>query len=113
MAMEGQNQISQKSLDSAETAPKKPLVKDAEQVTENIKENIQDMEVRAKELQRLSDMIPNNQLKFSVNKDLDRVVITVLDSNTKEVIRQIPSEEIQNFEIRLKEQIGVIFDEII
>ena len=35
----------------------------------------------------------NNSLQFSVNDDLNRVVVTVIDSETKEVIRQIPSEE--------------------
>lgn len=35
----------------------------------------------------------NSDLQFSVNDDTDKVVVTVVDSETKEVIRQIPSEE--------------------
>lgn len=35
----------------------------------------------------------NNNLEFSINKDTDQIVTRVVDSTTKEVIRQIPSEE--------------------
>lgn len=35
----------------------------------------------------------NSDLQFSVNDDTDKVIVTVVDSETKEVIRQIPSEE--------------------
>lgn len=35
----------------------------------------------------------NSDLQFSVNDDTDKVVVKVIDSETKEVIRQIPSEE--------------------
>ena len=35
----------------------------------------------------------NNNLEFSVNNDINQVVVKVVDSTTKEVIRQIPSEE--------------------
>lgn len=35
----------------------------------------------------------NSDLQFSVNDETNRVIVTVVDSETKEVIRQIPSEE--------------------
>ncbi len=35
----------------------------------------------------------NSDLQFSVNDDTNKVIVTVVDSETKEVIRQIPSEE--------------------
>ena len=35
----------------------------------------------------------NSKLEFSINDDTDQVVIKVIDKDTKEVIRQIPSEE--------------------
>ena len=41
-------------------------------------------------------------LKFSVDTELDRTVITVYDTETEEVIRQIPSEEALNFARTLK-----------
>lgn len=35
----------------------------------------------------------NNNLEFSINDDIDSVVVKIVDIATKEVIRQIPSEE--------------------
>ena len=35
----------------------------------------------------------NSNLEFSINKDTERLVVKVVDQSTKEVIRQIPSEE--------------------
>jgi flagellar protein FlaG len=35
----------------------------------------------------------NSSLEFSINDDINQVVVKVVDSSTKEVIRQIPSEE--------------------
>ena len=35
----------------------------------------------------------NNNLEFSVSDETEQVVIKVVDSTTKELIRQIPSEE--------------------
>lgn len=42
-------------------------------------------------------------VNFSVDKDLDRTVVKVVDSKTKETIRQIPSEEWLYTAKRLKE----------
>lgn len=35
----------------------------------------------------------NNSLQFSIDKDSDTMVVKVIDISTKEVIKQIPSEE--------------------
>lgn len=45
---------------------------------------------------RLNEYIQNSRrdLYFSVDKDSGRVVVKVIDSETREVIRQIPSEEV-------------------
>ncbi|KAE9637778.1 flagellar protein FlaG [Aeromonas veronii] len=77
-------------------------------------------EVRAKEKVRKSDVsdkdiekeVQNLQefsklqgwtVNFSVEKDLEQVVIKVMDANTKSMIRQIPSEELLAISKRLKD----------
>ena len=35
----------------------------------------------------------NNALEFSLNDDTDQIVVKIVDRETKEVIRQMPSEE--------------------
>jgi flagellar protein FlaG len=44
---------------------------------------------------QISDFVQNFQrdLLFTIDKDSDRLVVKVVDSETQEVIRQIPSEE--------------------
>lgn len=43
------------------------------------------------------------ELEFSVDKDSGRTVVKVLDTETREVIRQIPNDEALNFARRLSE----------
>ncbi len=45
----------------------------------------------------------HRQLQFSVDDTLDRVVITVIDRDTEEVIRTIPSEEALKFAKKMVE----------
>jgi flagellar protein FlaG len=53
----------------------------------------------------------NKKLKFYVNKELNQVVVKVIDSTTDKVIKEIPPEEIQNLHIRIREAIGLLIDE--
>jgi len=49
-------------------------------------------------------------LQFTVDKELDKTVITVYDTATKTVIRQIPSEEILNFARTLEKGDAALID---
>ncbi len=70
----------------------------AENVTENIEKRLDDV------VERLNDFVQQTQrdLNFRVDKDSGVTVVTVTDSLTDEVIRQIPSKEalerLQNLE---------------
>lgn len=57
-------------------------------------------------LRQLSDFAQNFQrsLQFSVDKASGQTVVRVLDATTKEVIRQIPSEEFLAIAERLRQQ---------
>jgi flagellar protein FlaG len=48
-----------------------------------------------------------------VNRDLDRVVIKIVDPVTDKVIKEIPSAEMQKFQSRIKEIVGALFDEML
>jgi len=64
------------------------------------------------QIQNISNMF-DRKLQFRVSKELNQVVVKVIDSNTDKVIREIPSAEIQNLQIRIKEALGLLFDESI
>lgn len=51
----------------------------------------------------------HRELRFSVDSDSGDTVIKVIDRETEEVVRQIPSEELIRLRKRLQEAAGVIF----
>ncbi|MGD9940352.1 MAG: flagellar protein FlaG [Clostridia bacterium] len=53
----------------------------------------------------------NKRLSFRVNEKLGQVVVKVIDVNTDKVIREIPPEELQHVHERIREVIGLLFDE--
>lgn len=63
-------------------APESPQRPDREQVQEV-----------ARQLQRVAEPVAQN-LQFTVDGETGKTVIRVVDSATKEVIRQIPNEEV-------------------
>lgn len=52
----------------------------------------------------------NRSLQFKVDEDSGRNVVTVLDGDTGDVIRQIPSEELLDVIARLNEASGGLLD---
>ncbi len=56
-------------------------------------------------------LIFNKKLKFSINKEIDRIIVKVIDSSTDKVIKEIPPDEVQRLIARIKEAIGLLVDE--
>ena len=53
----------------------------------------------------------NISLSFSTyGKGNHKISVTVIDKNTGEVIREIPSEEVQRLSGKLEEMLGMVFD---
>lgn len=95
-AAEQAKQVAQKLADAAEKKP-------------------QD---RAEVERYLSDIVNytavfNKRLRFSINEELNQVVVKVIDSETDKVIKEIPPEELQRMHVRIREAIGLLIDEII
>jgi len=59
----------------------------------------------------LNEMVQNlhRNLQFSVDDGSGDTVIKVVDSETREVVRQIPSEEIVRLRERMKDAAGMLF----
>lgn len=78
--------------------PEKPAAhelteKEVEEVVSNLNEFVQNI---------------RRDLSFTVDEDSGRTVIKVIDSETDQVIRQIPPEDVINVAKRLAEMSGVI-----
>lgn len=52
-------------------------------------------------------------LQFSVDKVLDRTVVTVVNAETSEVVRQIPSEEVLTLARNLERNMSAILDVLV
>ena len=51
------------------------------------------------------------ELRYNMNEQLDQVVVTVVDPSTNKIIKEIPSAEVQEMKIRVKNAIGSFIDE--
>jgi flagellar protein FlaG len=72
----------------------------------------QSLEESIRHLQKISDMM-GRKIQFNVNRDLDRVVIKIVDPVTEKVIKEIPSADVQKLQSRIKEIVGALFDEML
>lgn len=68
-----------------------------------------DMEQLTEKLNKLVES-ENLDISFGYNKKIDRVIINVLDKNSGEVIRKLPSEEAVKFAEGMQDVIGKLFD---
>ena len=77
----------------------------AEKAEEEQQEPLKDV------VSHLNDLVRelHRELEFSVDQDSGDTVIKVIDRETDEVVRQIPSEELVHLRKRLQEAAGVIF----
>jgi flagellar protein FlaG len=85
------------------------------QLVDNAEKSVQkpssaELSEMAKDVQKNMSIIHNVELKFSVNKDSGRIIITVTDEATGEVIREIPPSEFVKFADKFDEMVGMIFD---
>lgn len=61
-------------------------------------------------LQNTMKILQNIDLSFSVHKASGQIVVTVINENTGEVIREIPSQELLDIAAKLEETIGLMLD---
>lgn len=79
---------------------------------EETKSENPDIDNAVRELQIISKAF-NRRLQFTINRDLDQVVVKVIDAETDKLIRELPSRELQRLHVRIREAIGLLIDETI
>ena len=90
-----------------------PVAPTGSQVAQNIEQNLAEIKADSQELEKMSEMVDGRKLQFNVNKELGTVVVKIVDSNTNQVLKEIPSEDMQRLKLRLRKAIGNLFDEVI
>jgi flagellar protein FlaG len=110
--------VSSRQLPEANNAATAEQVKPLTNSTQSVQQNApaEKVEVSAERLQdaveKMNELMQsgNRSLRFQVDDTTERVVVKVLDIETDEVIRQIPSEETLKFSEFLEGMVGLIFD---
>jgi len=52
----------------------------------------------------------NRNLQFQIDDDSGKIIVKVIDSDTEEVVRQIPSEEVLSVSNASEKLSGILFD---
>ena len=114
LAMDGRyvNSTSGKSVNSTTTAVKLNIA-DGKSVVDHIVQNNAQVKADAQQLQKLSDIVMGRKLLFNVNEELGSIVVKVVDPSTNQVIKEIPSADVQKLKISIRKAIGVLFDELV
>lgn len=105
-ATEGRTVFTPGIIGTKQTKKTEENAKQAETVVENVSKIKADVQ----QLQDISDIL-GRKLLFNVNEQLDKVVVKVVDPSTDKVIKEIPSAEVQQMQIRIREALGFLFDE--
>ncbi|MBU1052801.1 MAG: flagellar protein FlaG [Proteobacteria bacterium] len=107
--------LSGKSLDSL--SQPNVAVRDQTPVEENSKSEEEKKPVNAANandafasLQNKMKVLQNIDLSFSVHEASGKIIVTVVNENTGEVIREIPSSELLSLATKLEETIGLMLD---
>ena len=112
-AMDGQSLYSSAVTMSQSNVVKQtvePITPNGAQVAQNIEQNLAEIKEDSQQLQKMYEMVDGRKLQFNVNKELGSVVVRVVDSNTNQVLKEIPSEDIQKLKLRLRKAMGNLFD---
>lgn len=90
-----------------------PIIQNRSQVAQNIEQNLAEIREDSQQLQKMSEMMYGRKLQFNVNKELKQVVIAIVDQNTNQVIKEIPSEDMQKLKLRIRKAIGNLYNELV
>jgi len=93
-----------------------PAEREIVQKEEDVKEEKQDLDLSnmtemVTDAQKNLNMMHDVNLQFSVHKLSGKMMVTVKDGSTGDVIREIPPSDILNLVARLQEMVGLLFDQ--
>lgn len=72
----------------------------------------QDAEDLAEVMNQISEMF-NRSLQFKVHEKTNQLYVQIIDKDTKEVIKQIPPQEMLELSAKIREMVGILFDKCV
>jgi flagellar protein FlaG len=114
LAMDGQMRYNSVPTTAGTGSVEQTLnIADGASVVQSIEANMAQTKADVQQLQQLSDQVMGRRLQFSVNKELNSVIIRVVDPSTNKVLKEIPSEDMQRIKINMRKTMGLLFDQMI
>ena len=102
-----------KQINKGKESPAKTIITPTgSEVAQDFQKNAAELKADAQQLQKMSDMVMGRKVQFNVNNELDSVVVKIVDANTNQVVKEIPSEDIQKLKINIRRAIGLLFDDL-
>jgi len=74
-------------------------------------DNISETKDMLNALKKDIEMIRNLGVQFSVDEETGDTVIKIVDKETKDIIREIPPEQVLKLREKLDEMVGMLFDQ--
>lgn len=74
-----------------------------EELEEDVKESVKDINDIVKKVKE--------DLSFEIHDETERMMVKVIDLNTKEVIKELPPEDMLDLSARINEMVGLLIDE--
>ncbi len=96
------------------TAEKAPVV--IKEVSDGVRKNNEDQALSEKQVQDAVDSTNRElarmetNLRFSIHKKTKQIMVKIIDTNTEEVIREIPPEKILDMVASMMERAGLFMD---
>lgn len=115
LAMDGQTYFSTNNANAnqsqkASVAKVENVMQEPQKVAESLVKNLEKVKQDFEELQKIAHSV-GHEVQFNVNEELGQVVFKIVDPNTDKVIKEIPSADVQQVQIKLRETLGLLVDE--
>ena len=85
-------------------------VPDTAEVAQTLADNLSKDRTYIQKLQQVADSL-DRKVTFNVNQELGQVVVKIVDPSTDKIIREIPSVDMQELKVTMRQTIGMIIDE--
>lgn len=112
LAMDGHKYYSPRTTPPVVSTNVQVTFPDAADVAKNLADNLANVQRHTQELQRIANSM-GRKLRFNVNEELGQVVVKIVDPSTDKVLREIPSVDMQELRIMMRQTIGVLVDETV
>jgi len=118
-SFESVSSINRQNLDNEKNNKKKFEVDNAtknqpnslqEQKENNQKELEQDVKKSVKDINDIVKKVKED-LAFELHDETERMMVKVIDRQTKEIIKELPPEEMLDLSARIHEMVGLLIDE--